>query len=75
MECRSCRPLLHLGSDHAGKAQDLVVDDEPQITRVLKASLGMHGYEIQVANDGEAGLDAFMIGSPTWSSRICRCRK
>jgi two-component system KDP operon response regulator KdpE len=37
------------------KARILVVDDEPQITRVLRASLGMHGYEIQVANDGEAG--------------------
>ena len=41
------------------KPRILVVDDEPQITRVLKASLGMHGYEIQIANDGEAGLDAF----------------
>lgn len=56
----------HLGAAPAlGKAimQDkpriLVVDDEPQITRVLKASLGMHGYEIRIANDGEAGLDAF----------------
>jgi len=36
----------------------LVVDDEPQITRVLRASLGMHGYEIRVANDGKTGLDA-----------------
>ena len=41
------------------KPRILVVDDEPQITRVLKASLGMHGYEIRIANDGEAGLDAF----------------
>jgi two-component system KDP operon response regulator KdpE len=42
----------------------LVVDDEPQITRVLRASLGMHGYEIQVANDGEAGLEAFKDWKP-----------
>ncbi len=42
----------------------LVVDDEPQITRVLRASLGMHGYEIQIANDGEAGLEAFNDWKP-----------
>jgi two-component system KDP operon response regulator KdpE len=41
------------------KPRILVVDDEPQITRVLRASLGMHGYEIRVANDGKTGLDAF----------------
>jgi two-component system KDP operon response regulator KdpE len=46
------------------KARILVVDDEPQITRVLRASLGMHGYEIQVANDGEAGLIAFNDWKP-----------
>src|SRR5664279_4088303 len=31
----------------------LVVDDEPQITRVLRTSLNAQGYEIRVANDGE----------------------
>ena len=41
------------------KPRILVVDDEPQITRVLRASLGMHGYEIQIANDGEAGSGGF----------------
>jgi two-component system KDP operon response regulator KdpE len=46
------------------KARILVVDDEPQITRVLRASLGMYGYEIRVANDGEAGLDAFNDWKP-----------
>jgi two-component system KDP operon response regulator KdpE len=46
------------------KPRILVVDDEPQITRVLKASLGVHGYEIQIANDGEAGLDAFNDWKP-----------
>jgi two-component system KDP operon response regulator KdpE len=46
------------------KTRILVVDDEPQITRVLRASLGMHGYEIQVANDGEAGLDVFNDWKP-----------
>jgi two-component system, OmpR family, KDP operon response regulator KdpE len=35
----------------------LVVDDEPQITRVLRTSLNAHGYEIRVANDGETALE------------------
>jgi two-component system KDP operon response regulator KdpE len=34
----------------------LVVDDEAQITRVLRTTLPTHGYEVQVANDGEAAL-------------------
>lgn len=42
----------------------LVVDDESQITRVLRTSLAMHGYEVQVANDGEAGLEAFDTWKP-----------
>ena len=29
----------------------LVVDDEPQITRVLRTSLNAQGYEIRAAND------------------------
>jgi two-component system KDP operon response regulator KdpE len=35
----------------------LVVDDEAQITRVLRTALSSHGYEIRVANDAEAALD------------------
>ena len=35
----------------------LVVDDEPQITRVLRTTLSSHGYEIRVANDAQAALD------------------
>ena len=35
----------------------LVVDDEPQITRVLRTTLSSHGYEIRVANDVESALD------------------
>jgi two-component system KDP operon response regulator KdpE len=46
------------------RSRILVIDDEPQITRVLKTSLTMHGYEVQVANDGEAGLKAFDAWKP-----------
>jgi two-component system KDP operon response regulator KdpE len=35
----------------------LVVDDEPQITRVLRTTLSAQGYDIRVANDGETALE------------------
>ena len=35
----------------------LVVDDETQITRVLRTSLSAHNYEVRVANDGETALE------------------
>ena len=34
----------------------LVVDDEPQIQKLLKVSLGAHGYEIEEALNGEEGV-------------------
>lgn len=37
----------------------LVVDDETQITRVLRRSLSAKGYEVQTANDGEEALTVF----------------
>jgi two-component system KDP operon response regulator KdpE len=42
----------------------LVVDDEAQITRVLRTTLPIHGYDVQVANDGEAALAAFTAWKP-----------
>src|SRR5215467_949054 len=46
------------------RSRILVVDDETQITRTLRTSLSMHGYEVHVANDGEAGLEAFKTSKP-----------
>ena len=37
----------------------LVIDDEFQITRVLKRSLAAHRYDVRTASDGESGLDLF----------------
>ena len=37
----------------------LVVDDEFQITRVLKRSLQAHAYDVRSASDGESGLEMF----------------
>lgn len=39
------------------RAHILVVDDEPQITRVLRTTLSAQGYDIRVANDGEMALE------------------
>src|SRR5712671_7286852 len=41
------------------KQRILVVDDEPQITRVLRRSLMSHGYEVRTAADGAAALQTF----------------
>lgn len=46
------------------RAKILVVDDEPQITRVLRTSLSPHGYEVRIANGGESALEIFQEWSP-----------
>jgi two-component system KDP operon response regulator KdpE len=35
----------------------LVVDDEPQITRVLRTTLSSHGYSVHTAADGDEALE------------------
>lgn len=42
----------------------LVVDDESQITRVLRRALSSKGYEVQVAGDGEEALGVFREWNP-----------
>ncbi|MCD9187944.1 MAG: response regulator transcription factor [Pyrinomonadaceae bacterium] len=42
----------------------LVVDDEAQITRVLRTSLRAHRYEIRTAADGVSALDTFHDWKP-----------
>lgn len=42
----------------------LVVDDEPQLTRVLRTGLKSHGYEVRAAADGLAGFEAFSDWHP-----------
>ena len=41
------------------KPRILVVDDEPQITRVLRTSLFTHGYDVRTAADGASALETF----------------
>lgn len=42
----------------------LVVDDEAQITRVLRHSLTAHRYDVRTAADGLSGLDTFKDWHP-----------
>jgi two-component system KDP operon response regulator KdpE len=42
----------------------LVVDDEAQITRVLRTSLSAQGYDIRIANSGEMALEIMKDWSP-----------
>lgn len=42
----------------------LVVDDEPQITRVLRSALTSSGYTVEVADDGLSALEKIAAWSP-----------
>jgi two-component system, OmpR family, KDP operon response regulator KdpE len=47
-----------------GKRNILVVDDEPQITRVLKTTLSSQGYGIRIAADGKQALQEMKSWTP-----------
>src|SRR6185503_19794348 len=42
----------------------LVIDDEPQIRRVMRTTLSSHGYVISEAMTGEEGVDAVRKNKP-----------
>jgi two-component system KDP operon response regulator KdpE len=42
----------------------LVVDDEPQLTRVLRTGLTSRGYDVRAAADGQAGFETFTDWRP-----------
>jgi two-component system KDP operon response regulator KdpE len=46
------------------KARVLVVDDEPQITRVLRTVLTNQGYQVRTASEGESALSNFTEWRP-----------
>lgn len=41
------------------KQRVMIVDDEPQIGRVMRRSLSAHDYDVRVAADGEAALEVY----------------
>jgi two-component system KDP operon response regulator KdpE len=46
------------------KPRILVVDDEPQLTRVLRTGLKSRGYDVRAAADGLAGFETFSDWHP-----------
>ena len=46
------------------KSRVLVVDDEPQITRVLRTVLTSQGYEVRTAPEGESAFASFREWNP-----------
>jgi two-component system KDP operon response regulator KdpE len=42
----------------------LVVDDEPEITLVLRSGLSKHGYDVRVAGEGQSALDLYQAWTP-----------
>ena len=46
------------------KPRILVIDDEPQLTRVLRTGLTSRGYDVRVAADGLAGFETFTDWHP-----------
>jgi two-component system KDP operon response regulator KdpE len=47
------------------KPRILVVDDEPQLTRVLLRGLTSKGYDVRIAGDGEFALQTFRDWTPS----------
>jgi two-component system response regulator MprA len=48
----------------AGSARVLVVEDDADIAGVLRRALGMEGYEVRVAGDGERALEESAVFEP-----------
>lgn len=42
----------------------LIIDDEPQITRVLRTALTAQGFDVRTANEPEEGLQVYRDWSP-----------
>ena len=52
----------------------LVIDDEPPIRRLLRTSLGAHGFQVLEAATGEGALGRGGARNPTSSCSISACR-
>ena len=51
------RPRGRGGKPGVSAGRILVVDDEPQIRRVMRTTLAAHGYEVEDARSGEEALE------------------
>ncbi|MCC7417826.1 MAG: response regulator transcription factor [Acidobacteria bacterium] len=52
------------GTTSGDTSRVLVVDDEPQITRVLRTVLTSQGYQVRTAGEGESALSSFSEWKP-----------
>lgn len=50
--------------ENVAKRNILVVDDETQITRVLRTSLSSHGYAVRTAGDGDEAMEVMRSWPP-----------
>jgi two-component system, OmpR family, KDP operon response regulator KdpE len=51
-------------NEHDQPAKILIVDDEPQITRVLRTALSTQGHSLRIAANGVEGMEAVHIWKP-----------
>ncbi len=51
-------------AENGSRRNILVVDDESQITRVLRTTLSGHGYNVRTAGDGDEALEVMRGWSP-----------
>jgi two-component system KDP operon response regulator KdpE len=51
-------------NEHDQQAKILIVDDEPQITRVLRTALSTQGYSMRIAANGVEGMEAIHAWKP-----------
>jgi len=56
--------MSSIATTPAEKSRVLVVDDEPQITRVLRTVLSSQGYQVRTAAEGESALTNFKEWNP-----------
>ena len=50
--------------DTSSRRNVLVVDDEPQITRVLRTTLSGHGFNVRTAGDGDEAIEVMRSWTP-----------
>ncbi len=46
------------------RARIIIIDDDPDITEVMKVVLEKNGYSVDIANDGSEGMNRIKAASP-----------